>query len=273
MSVERRNKLIIFTSSAIVALASFSATLTVQSLYQAWAINRLIADLASPDAEVRDRAINGLRDRKIDTLPYVLDLLDNSNVDVRVFGAWQLGQYLPTPPAVVDACVKVVTDESEHERVRSSAIFTLGRIGQHAHGPVTETDLSIIEALCVALESSNSQIASSAAWAIREYGPRADAAIEPLRKAMQHRCADVRIHAVGALMAIDPETQESMLPVLIATAQAEDSNTGSWAIYYLSVLGSKAQPAVPVLKEIAATHPDSSEEVNEAIALIEGQSD
>jgi HEAT repeat protein len=269
----RRKKLVVLASCTVVAFAMFSVTVAIQSLYGTWTKNNLIADLASPHDEVRNQAIKALHDRRVDTLPYLLDLFSNSNADVRVFAARELHQNLPIPPAVVDAFIKVATNESEHERVRWWALFTFEQLGQQAHGPATETEQSIIDALCIAVESSIPSTSAAAASALRQYGPRADVATEPLRQATKRDSDIVRAHAAGALIAVNPDTHESMLPVLIAVAQSNDSIARGWALHFLGLLGSKAKTAIPVLKKIAAADPDWSYDVNETLDLIQATTD
>lgn len=245
----------------------------MRSLYETWAVRRLIADLGSPLNAVRHDAIDTLHDRHVETRPHLIELLSNSSIDVRKFAADQLTQQLPIQRSVIDAFISVATDESQNERVRWLAIFTFEQLGQQAQGTTTETDDSIIDALCTAVKSSNDNISGAAASALREYGTRAEVAASVLSHAVKREADIARVHAAGALIAVDPSTQDSMIPVLIEVAQSNDSVACGWALHFLGSLGNRAKPAIPVLKRIAANNPELSYHVDEALELIQARPD
>ncbi|MDZ4685448.1 MAG: HEAT repeat domain-containing protein [Planctomycetaceae bacterium] len=268
LSSNHRDTRLVLISCLVVACSAFTITTGMRSVYNAWVVRRLVKELSSSKEDIREQAIESLHVRDVDTSRHLLKLLWNPNAEVRSFAAGELNQQLPIPPSVIEAFLGIVADENEAERVRWWAIFTFQKLGEQAHGPPTDTEAAIIGALCRAVESSNSDISASAASALEAFGPRAEKALPYLSSAISRDSGIVRVHAAGALMAIDRERRQSVLPILLEAAQSKDDAACSSALYYLGKLGSDARCAVPILKQIVVQNPDLEYHVNEVLRSI-----
>jgi HEAT repeat protein len=231
---------------------SFGATAAIQALYAVWTVHAWIHDLSSPQASVREQALTALQDRNVETSPRLLELLRHPNADTRRFAASALNQLIPTPRPVIEAFLPIVADEQEQERVRWWAIFTFNRIGEHAHGPATETEAAIIAVLAEAVNSADAGIACSALSALHRFGPRAAGVKAAVAGALNRDSMRVRMDAAGTLMAIDPRECVAMLPLLLEGVRSDDEWISNTAIVYLGQLETKdAEAVIPLLQQIA----------------------
>jgi hypothetical protein len=100
----------------------------------------------------------------------------------------------------------------------------------------------------------------AAAEALVGVGPDAKAVVPDLIEALKDRNRSVRFYAACALAQIDPENKAAAavlvgeLPALIALLKDFDGRRVAFAADVLGCLGSKAEPAVPALRE-AVAHP------------------
>lgn len=242
----------------LVAAGAFGATRFLQTVYDRWLVSSLVQQLGAPQQSERAAALRELKIKRVDVLPHLLELLKSPNVEVRRFAAGELNQRLPTPPVVIDAFLRIAVDSREDERVRSWAIYTLGRVGQLSDERPDRTSRVIVEALCQVLREQNVAVSPSAAHALGEFRQVADGAIACLLTALSADAEIIQVSAAGAIVKIDPERDQVILPILLRILESDDELSRDWAIAVLGELGPMAQSAAPTLKALIAAAPNST---------------
>lgn len=271
MMANTRPYLFIITSCCLVATLAFTATSGLQSVYHAWKTGRLVSQLASDDDSERSSALQALKDRNMDVRPHLIPLLRHESIDVRRFAASSLNEEIPFTDQVVNAFIAVATDETQDQLVRTLACFTFQQMWQQAHGPPTEVETDMINALTTVLHSSDTYVVASAASALSEFGPAAASAESDLWSVLNTGSEISRVNVAGALLAIRPTEHVLILPVLLDVVQGTDKVASSDALYLLGMLGPDASSAIPVLENVVRKNPDLSHEVEEAIELIKAE--
>lgn len=267
-----RRWFVIVTSCVLVGGGAFGITTGIRLLRDARTINGWLAELESSDRDVRAAALNKLGERDINTSSRLIELLAHPNPEVRRFSVRVLQSQRPIPRNVIAEFQSLAGDEGRDKETRWSAIYTLGTLANHTHGPPDESERATIAALCRALRSSDADITASAASALREYGPRAPEAIAPLVQSLNQKSDYVRVQVIGALVTIDPARKEAMLPALLAMVRSDDATAVNWALTFIAEFRDLARPATTTLKQIGIQKPALLEQLNDTITAIETDS-
>ena len=97
------------------------------------------------------------------------------------------------------------------------------------------------------LGDADSAVRYWAAVGLRAQGPRAAPARDALAKALDDRSASVRIEAAGVLVSLGDTGRP--LELLVAELKGADANAALHAARTLELLGERARPAVPAMRE------------------------
>lgn len=270
------------------------------------AVPQLIEALKAKEPGVRWRAARALAaigPAAADAAAPLAAALDDPDRHVRSHAAYGLGALGAAGQKYVPALVARITDEDSH--VRRAAIRAVDQIH-----PDSE---EVVPAISAALSAADPSVALAAVrslqaygekalptaiqvlkeskpkskaryWAcvlLAEYGPEAEAAVEPLTAALTDEDVGIRMQAALALGQIGPAAKSSV-PALIKTL--DDSLTGVryTAAYALGLIGDKQ--AVAALKKtsvgkdtllntlsiwaIAKIEPNNEQAVNKALDAI-----
>jgi HEAT repeat protein len=162
-------------------------------------------------------------------IPDLVQLLDNSNVDVKIQAIYTLGQIAKNPEKVVPAITNKLSDPDPD--IRANAAFALGNIGSKdpiataallkilktdsAHaaraesasalGVVSEGDKIVVAALIKALKDSGLYVSTNAAYSLGNLGLKAKNAVDPLIDILKNKNKnnDFRAGAAYSLGRID----------------------------------------------------------------------
>jgi HEAT repeat protein len=270
------------------------------------AVPQLVEAMKAQEPGVRwraARALGAIGPAAADAAAALATALDDPDHHVRSHAAYALGAIGAPSQKYVKALVARITDEDSH--VRRAAIRAVDRI----HPDPEE----VVPAIAAALSAADPSVALAAVrslqaygekslptaikvlreskpkskaryWAcvlLAEFGPEAEAGVEPLTTALTDEDVGIRMQAALALGHIGP-TAKSSVPALIRTL--DDSLTGVryTAAYALGLIGDKR--ALPALKKssvgkdtllntlsiwaIAKIEPDNEQAVAKAIDAI-----
>jgi HEAT repeat protein len=159
--------------------------------------------------------------------------LDDKQVDRRWYAAYALGQIGAEASPASPRLAATLVDLEEHEYVRATAAWALGRIGQ--------ADEAVLAALSESLGSTLPTVRRHAAGALGRIGPKAREASDKLEAALDDADGRVRVAAAWALWRIARE------PAAVR-ALGEQLRAGS---------GRGAQEAVEPLAAIARIDDDA----------------
>ncbi|HEY1785125.1 MAG TPA: HEAT repeat domain-containing protein [Pirellulales bacterium] len=270
------------------------------------AVPQIIAALKADEPGVRwraARALGAIGPAAADGAEALAAALDDADHHVRSHAAYALGAIGAPSKKYVKPLVAHITDEDSH--VRRSVIRAIDRI----HPDPDEVVPAVSEALSAADPSvALAAVQSLAAygekalptavkvlrdskpkskaryWAcvlLAEFGPEAEAGVEPLTTALADEDVGIRMQAALALGHIGP-TAKSAVPALMRTLGDSLTGVRYTAAYALGMIGDKQ--AVPALKKtsvgkdtllntlsiwaIARIEPDNQQAVDKAIDAI-----
>jgi HEAT repeat protein len=159
----------------------------------------------------------------------LIQVSDNSNINVKINAIYALGKIAKNPEKVVPVLTRKLSDSEP--RVRSNAAFALGRIGfkdslstsallkllkkdqdpgtraeaASALSTVSEGDQTVITALIKALEDLDKEVRNNAAYSLGDFGLKSKEAVKPLIGILRdkNKDNDVRVGSAYALGRID----------------------------------------------------------------------
>jgi HEAT repeat protein len=166
-------------------------------------------------------------------VPVLVDMLQDEDEDVRVQALFALSAMRPGQAA---AAVSALENTLLNEKVDH-------HLGLACQALVKANEETAIRALIGILESRETMKSRSlAAAALGTLGPRARAAVEALRVALDDEDLRVRVLAAEALWHIERQVNTRLLLTL---AQGEDRGYGRSSMRVWKELGTEAQAAVP----------------------------
>jgi len=173
-----------------------------------------------------------------DSIPLLIVLLKDADVNVRVQAAFALGRMGPTAaPAVMALAALVAADKDAN--VRRESAKTLAAIGSESRSAVKD--------LVKALDDPQTDVRQYAAVALAKIGPDAADALPQLQKALKDKDKEVRcqvVHAIGSL----GKAALSVLPDLIRLLKDDDVAEVRLAVVQeLGGLGPDAKEAIDAL--------------------------
>jgi HEAT repeat protein len=187
--------------------------------------------------------------------------LEDSDEEVRVRAAFQLGLFNGESRPVVPDLAAALCDSSVRVRIQASlALFKIGQAASEA-----------TDALARALSDSNPQVRLNAALALNRIGPSARSAIPALIAAasdednlavVRPMNISVRSQAARALGRIGPEARDAIpaLVEVLTDPNPESRRNGAYAI------GQIGRAAVPVRAKLAACLSDEDDFVRQEVA-------
>lgn len=203
------------------------------------------ASSGSPTA--RWAAARALAAFGVPALPVLIDLLGDSDLDVRVQTVSSLGRLGAVAQPAAPALVKALDDRSV--RLRRASVLALGAIT-----PVSDETLA---AIVRALADPDIAVQDNATWALRSLGGRA---LPALTHAMQGDLPQVRLAATAviatglALGSLGPLPNETLARLAQALADP-DPDVRATAARALGNAGRAAAPAVAGLRVVASSDP------------------
>jgi HEAT repeat protein len=184
-------------------------------------VTKLVADLKSPDSDVRRTAAKGLGEMgpeaKSAAAALISALKNDKDLFVRRFAAQALGEVEADPKSAVPALAAVLKEDDKKELVEA-AITALGKMGESAVPPLIDALKNKAAApkkdkpkKGPAPTDATALVRTKAAEALGTIGPKAKAAVPALSDAL--RDPSVRTEAAIALGNIGPEAK-SAIPAL-----------------------------------------------------------
>jgi hypothetical protein len=154
--------------------------------------------------------------------------------------------------------------------------LVLGRTGpagwskaKNVRPPVVPSDLP---GLIAALGDSDHVVRGLAALALRDKGPAARTALSALVARLKDPEAGVRMMAANAIGAIGSEASGSVAPLSAACrVDGEVTHVLRACADALGLMGKAAEPALPILRDLAAKKPLVRWSAERAIGRIEGK--
>ncbi|MBI3409221.1 MAG: HEAT repeat domain-containing protein [Planctomycetes bacterium] len=174
-------------------------------------------------------------EKKPKTMEDFIHELSSKKARVRGEAAAALGKFGDKAKEAIPALIKLLKDNDPN--VRLEATITLAKIGPDS-----------VPALTRALESQNKLTRMGAALSLGHLGSAAKRAEPELKKLLKDTEEDVRCHAAQALFRIDPQTAETVVPVLSSALDSLDPYIRLCAMGTLSRIGPAAKDAVAKLK-------------------------
>jgi len=184
---------------------------------QAADMAKLVADLKSPDSDVRRAAAKGLSemgpDAKASAPALVSALKNDKDLFVRRFAAQALGDVGAEPKTAVPALSAVLKEEDKKELVEA-AVTSLGKMGPTAVPPLVDALKNKAGAAKKAPKKGpvptdpTAFVRTKAAEALGNIGPGAKAAVPALIGALNDR--DIRTEAAIALGNIGPDAKDAV---------------------------------------------------------------
>ncbi len=180
--------------------------------------NRSSHDGSQPDPVRAARcAAYGLAEIGLPSVPALLDMLATGVAHARKLAAFALGEIAMTGPEVTTALCSATTDAAV--TVRINAVEALGL------KPATP---SSVTALSVAIKDVDPQVRFSAALALAQIGPEAEAAVPALQEALSDQNRYVPGYAVEALERIaSPDAMRALLSYLKSSRWCSHTSPGS----------------------------------------------
>jgi HEAT repeat protein len=195
----------------------------------------------------RSTAARALGTFGVPALPVLIDLLGDSDLDVRVQAVSSLGRLGAVAQPAAPALVRALDDPSV--RLRRAAVLALGAIT-----PVSDETL---EAIIRSLADPDTAVQDNATWALRSLGGRA---VPALTRAMHGDLPQVRLAATAviatglALRSLGPLPKETLAQLAQALADP-DPDIRATAARALGNAGNAARPAVAGLRVVASSDP------------------
>jgi hypothetical protein len=184
----------------------------VPMLEQWWGVPALMSAMKAKTYELSWAATNELRSLDPEgsiLIPVLVELLDDAEMQKRIFAAASLGSFGPAAAEAVPALIEASNDTNSI--LRNTIITALGDIGGSL----------VIPTLIQALHNSDSDPRYLAAQALEKMGPAAAPAVPDLIDTIDDKSLMVADMAIRALRAIGPEADEA-IPVLIKLLEDEN---------------------------------------------------
>jgi len=192
-----------------------------------------------PQSIVR-RIVEQSNERRL--VPLLVDGLKTGNPAQRGLAAQALGLLKPPPREAIAPLAAAVRDPEAD--VRTSALYTLTRLGQQPNGGP-----GVTPAILGALKDPEPGVRKVAAGAFRSMEAPPRNAIPPLVDALRDENAEVRAEAAFGLMGFySPPAREAIPALSAAFARDPDRQVRINAARALGLMGPVARDAVPVLR-------------------------
>jgi beta-lactamase regulating signal transducer with metallopeptidase domain/HEAT repeat protein/protein involved in polysaccharide export with SLBB domain len=172
----------------------------------------------------------------VEALPVLRDGLKDENRNVRRFAVAALYRGSPEWEAAVPALLAATRDKDRY--VRRVAIRAVETIDPKAKG--------FIPALVAALQDDDAQVRIQAVRALAQRGPSARAAVPALVGLLKEENVELRLYAIAALRDIKPDAK-AVVPALIRALDEKRWDVQTAVIELLGELGPDAKDAVPAL--------------------------
>jgi HEAT repeat protein len=206
------------------------------------AAHAIVRMLKDPDAGVRRAAAEALGQMAYTGLPTdpavvsgLRDALRDGELMVRERAVWALG-YVRHPDTVPDL---VGLLRAEHKDLRSSALHSLGMLGSMAKAAVPE----MVEVL-----RSDPENREITAWSLARMGPAAAPAVPALIECLDEAREGIRNQAARTLRDIGPAAAEAVEPLATLLTHDKDWGVRCYAAEALGAIGPAAKAAAPELK-------------------------
>jgi HEAT repeat protein len=192
----------------------------------------------SPQSTVR-KVVEQSNDRRL--IPLLVDGLKTGNPSQRVLAAQALGVLKPVPREAIAPLAAALRDPEAD--VRTSAVYTLTRLGQQPNGGPAVTPALL------GAQGSGRRRAQGAASAFRSMEAPPRGAISALVEALRDENAEVRAEAAFGLMGFhSPPAREAVPALSTAFARDPDRQVRINAARALGLMGPVARDAVPALR-------------------------
>jgi len=193
----------------------------------------------SPQSTAR-KVVEQSNDRRL--IPLLVDGLKTGNPSQRVLAAQALGVLKPVPREAITPLAAALRDPEAD--VRTSAVYTLTRLGQQPNGGPAVTP-----AILGAFKDPEAGVRKAAASAFRSMEAPPRGAISSLVEALRDENAEVRAEAAFALMGFhSPPAREAVPALSAAFAGDPDRQVRINAARALGLMGPVARDAVPALR-------------------------
>ena len=211
--------------------------------------------------ELMMEAVQALAGVGRDAVPGLARLLKHEAV--RPLVAQVLGQLGSKANAAVPAMIEVLPGSDDV--AKGELLFAFGKMGEGA--------APAVPAIAQQLASEEEDVRYAAIYALAQIGPAARDARRAIVKAMESDDEVLRTLSASALVQIDPqgsETAKEVLPHLIEALKNDEPLVQIDVAHTLAMMKKLAKPALPALKELAASkNADVAEAAKSAIKSIE----
>jgi HEAT repeat protein len=216
----------------------------------------LIHNLGSEDAVASSQASHRLAEIKAQAIPAVITALSDPDEDVlvRSRAAAVLARGLPSGADAIPTLMRLLGDRSLDSRLRRTVARVLSSIiALRAVDPDAKDSPDLTNEVPVLIkfledQSEDVEVRAGAAWALREIGPGAQAAVPGLLETLREESPRIRsasVHALGMIGAARPEIVEP----LILALRDEDENVRESAAGALGEHKGDAERIVAALNE------------------------
>jgi len=233
---------------ACVLIVAYIGWLVIPSAYEGWKRQSLIRDMADSDSQIREEALSQLLDRGADPVPHLIDLLDHTDVNVRVFAARELTWLRPKPQEAIEPLVRSLEDENE--QVRWNAAYALGDFGEYANPELTDEEEAAVRALCLTLNDQDKRVREACVHALGNFGAKSVRTKPAILSALGDKDISVRLTGAWGLLRIDSQYEDQAVSVLVQGLSAKNADDRRSAVSFLGELGPRARDAVPALIEV-----------------------
>lgn len=232
-----------------------------------------VSDLKSDSWEKRLSAVNALRQHGVAAVPYLINALADSNVDVRNAAIWGLGWMGPAAQEAIPNLLTLLSNDAPDTRASAGwALEAIGPVGDRA------INNQMVAALIKALQRPNELPGAlqAAAGALGRMEYRASAAVPALIEQMlnkKHQESRVNLDAAEALIQIhDPRAIDAFILGMEIRAVAPIAASG------LATFGAEAIPAITaalkdhdpkfLLDAILCMSPEEAESASDALVEL-----
>ena len=233
---------------ASVLIAAYVLWLVVPPLYEGWTRYRLVQQLRQGDIEEREYALSQLRDRGVEPVDDLIDMLDDPDVDGRVLASNALIWSRPKRPEMIRPLIEALADENEV--VRWNVAYALGDIGAHSDLPLSNDQSAAGRALRRAATDPDERVRGAAMNALGVFGTKSPASVPALLAGLKDKDCSVRLEAAWALLCIDSQYDSQAVPVVLQGLSAKEKSDRRSAVSIAQQLGPRAKDTIPQLIDL-----------------------
>lgn len=178
-----------------------------------------------------------------DAVPSFVTVLNGNDADRATLAAQNLPRFgLAAKRAVPDLRAALKSDNLTLRRISAQSLVQIDR------EQITHTVAPLVEIV----RSTNVNERNQAIWLLHSFGPNAKSAVPALLEVLNTQKLDVRMAAVQALIAIDANQVDNVMPTLLEALADRKIHGGvqGQAVFVVSRLGPKAKIAAPAVKDV-----------------------